>query len=74
VTVERLSIREIARRTGHDRWPPSEPFAPRCERAEGAAARSVKDEIERLVQADPRLPGRRVRELLSELGLWQDNP
>jgi transposase len=71
--VERLSIREIARRTGHDRKtvqrairsdaPPSYVRAPR-----GSKLDPFKDEIERLLQRDPRLPGTRVRELLAELG------
>jgi transposase len=66
--VERLSIREIARRTGHDRKtvqrairsdaPPSYRRAPA-----GSKLDPFKDEIERLLQSDPRLPGTRVREL-----------
>jgi transposase len=71
--VERLSIREIARRTGHDRkivqraircaGPPRYVPAPA-----GSKLDPFKDEIERLLRADPRLPGTRVRELLGELG------
>jgi transposase len=71
--VERLSIREIARRTGHDRKtvqravrsdaPPRYVRAPR-----GSKLDPFKDEIERLLWIDPRLPGRRVLELLSGLG------
>jgi transposase len=71
--VERLSIREIARRTGHDRKtvqsavrsdaPPSYGRPPR-----GSKLDPFKDEIERLLRAEPRLPGSRVRELLAELG------
>jgi hypothetical protein len=41
---------------------------PLREGADGLEARPFKDEIERLLRADPRLPGRRVRELLAELG------
>ncbi len=71
--VERRSIREIARRTGHDRKtvqkairseaPPSYARAPR-----GSKLDPFKGEVERLLEADPRIPGTRVRELLSELG------
>jgi transposase len=71
--VERLSIREIARRTGHDRktvqravrsdTPPHYVRAPG-----GSKLDAFKDEIGRLLLIDPRMPGRRVRELLSELG------
>jgi transposase len=71
--VERLSIREIARRTGHDRKTVQRAVRsdapPRYVRAPvGSKLDPFKDEIERLLQADPRLPGTRVRELLSELG------
>jgi transposase len=71
--VERLSIREIARRSGHDRKtvqrairsdaPPRYVRAPR-----GSMLDLFKDEIEWLLRRDPRLPGTRVRELLCELG------
>jgi hypothetical protein len=71
--VERLSIREIARRTGPDRTtvqrvirsgaPPRYVSAPT-----GSQLDLFKGEIERLLSADPRLPGTRMRELLSELG------
>jgi transposase len=71
--VERLSIRGIARRTGHDRKtvqrairadaPPSYRRA-----ARGSKLDPFKGEIERLLQAEPNLPGTRVRELLRELG------
>jgi transposase len=71
--VERLSIREIARRSGHDRKtvqrairsdaPPRYVRAPR-----GSMLDPFKDEIEWLLRRDPRLPGTRVRELLCELG------
>jgi hypothetical protein len=67
------SIRAIARRTGYARKtvqravrsdaPPRYVRAPR-----GSKLDPFKDEIERLLRADPRLPGTRVRELLSELG------
>jgi transposase len=71
--VERLSIREIARRTGHDRKTVQRAVRsdapPRYRRAPvGSKLDPFKDEIERLLRADPRLPGTRVRELLSELG------
>ncbi len=71
--VEQRSIREIARRTGHDRKtvqkairsdaPPSYERPPR-----GSKLDPFKGEIERLLEADPRLPGTRVRELITELG------
>jgi hypothetical protein len=71
--VERLSIREIARRSGHDRKtvqrairsdaPPRYVRAPR-----GSMLDPFKYEIEWLLRRDPRLPGTRVRELLCELG------
>jgi transposase len=71
--VERLSIREIARRTGHDRKtvqrairsdsPPHYVRGP-----QGSKLDPFKEEIERLLRADPRLQGTRVRELLGELG------
>jgi len=71
--VERLSIREIARRTGHDRKTVQRAIRsdapPRYRRAPaGSKLDPFKDEIERLLRADPRLPGTRMRELLSELG------
>jgi transposase len=71
--VERLSIREIARRTGHDRKTVQRAVrsdAPPCyvRAPAGSKLDPFKDEIERLLQADPRLPGTRVRELLGELG------
>lgn len=71
--VERLSIREIARRTGHDRKTVQKAIRsdspPRYARPSGGSKLDpFKDEIERLLLADPRLPGTRVRELLWELG------
>jgi transposase len=71
--VERLSIRGIARRTGHDRKTVQRAIRsdapPRYVRApSGSKLDPFKDEIERLLQSDPRLPGTRVRELLAELG------
>ena len=71
--VEGLSIREIARRTGHDRntvrralrraGPPRYERPPRPSKLD-----PFKDEIHRLLGDDPRLPGKRVRELLEEVG------
>jgi hypothetical protein len=71
--VERLSIREIARRTGHDGKTVQRAIrsdAPPCYRRAPAGSKldPFKDEIERLMRADPRLPGTRIRELLWELG------
>jgi len=71
--VERLAIREIARRTGRDRKTvqravrSSEP--PRYRRpGSGSKLDPFKEEIHRLLRSDPRLPGTRVRELIGELG------
>jgi transposase len=71
--VEGLAIREIARRTGRDRKTvqravrSSEP--PRYRRpSAGSKLDLVRGEIHRLLRADPRLPGTRVRELIAELG------
>lgn len=71
--VERLSVREIARRTGHDRKTVQRAIRldvpPRYRRMPaGSKLDPFKDEIERLLRTDPRLPGTRMRELLSELG------
>jgi hypothetical protein len=71
--VERLSIKEIHRRTGRDRKtirralrsgePPRYRRPPR-----GSKLDPFRDEIDRLLRADPRLPGKRIRELIEELG------
>jgi transposase len=71
--VDGLSIREIARRTGHDRntvrralrreGPPRYERPPRPSKLD-----PFKDEIHRLLRDDPAMPGRRVLELLVELG------
>jgi transposase len=71
--VERLSIHEIVRRTGHDRN-----TVRRALRREGppqyrrpkrpSKLDPFKDEIQRLLQDDPRIPGKRIRELIEELG------
>jgi hypothetical protein len=71
--VEGLSIHEIARRTGHDRntvrralrreGPPRYQRPPRPSKVD-----PFKDEITRLLQADPRIPGKRIRELIEALG------
>ncbi len=71
--VEGLSIHEIVRRTGHDRntvrralrreGPPRYQRPPRPSKLD-----PVKDEIHRLLQSDPRIPGKRIRELIEELG------
>ena len=72
--VEGLAIREIARRTGRDRKTvqravrSSEP--PRYRRPAGwvEAGCGEGGDASVVAQADPRLPGTRVRELISELG------
>jgi transposase len=71
--VRKLSIHEIHRRTGLHREtirralrsdePPAYRRAPA-----GSKLDLFKDEIHRLLQADPKLPGVRVRELLEPLG------
>jgi transposase len=71
--VDGLSIREIAKRTGHDRN-----TVRRALRREGAPQYRrpprpskldpFKDEIHRRLREDPRIPGKRLRELLAELG------
>jgi hypothetical protein len=71
--VEGLSIHEIVRRTGHDRntvrralrreGPPRYVRPPRQSKLA-----PFKDEIQRLLQDDPRLPGKRMRELIEVLG------
>jgi transposase len=71
--VKRLSIKEIVRRTGHGRntirraLRSGEP--PRYRRPPGPSKLDpFRDEIHRLLRADPRLPGKRLRELLEEQG------
>jgi transposase len=71
--VDGLSIREIAKRTGHDRntvrralrreGPPRYERSPRPSKLD-----PFKDEIHGLLRDDPSIPGRRVLELLWELG------
>ena len=71
--VRGLSIREIHRRTGLHRdtirGAISSDEAPRYSRAaSGSKLDPFKDEIHRLLRADPALPGQRVRELIAPLG------
>jgi transposase len=71
--VHGLSIREIHRRTGLHRDTIRRAIEseapPRYQRsAKGSKLDPFKEEIHRLLQADPRLPGVRVRELLEPLG------
>jgi transposase len=71
--VEGLSQREINRRTGLHRKtirralrseaPPSYSRPPR-----GSRLDPFKDEINRLLKADPRIPSQRIRELIAALG------
>jgi hypothetical protein len=77
--VRGLSIREIHRRTGLHRdtirralggdEPPVYRRAPM-----GSTLDSFKDEIHRLLRADPKLPGQRVRELIEPLGFRGGGP
>jgi transposase len=71
--VERLSIKEIHRRTGRDRKTirralrSAEP--PRYRRAPGPSKLDpLKPWIEEQLRADPRIPSKRLRELARELG------
>jgi len=71
--VRGLSMREIHRRTGlhrdtisraiHSDAPPAYRRAP-----SGSKLDPFRDEIHRLLGADPKLPGQRVRELIAALG------
>lgn len=71
--VEGRGIREIARATGHDRntvrralrrqGPPRYERQPRPSKLD-----PFKEEIHRFLRSDPQLPGKRVRELIAELG------
>jgi transposase len=71
--VRGLSIREIHRRTGLHRDTIRSVLAsdeaPRYSRARsGSKLDPFRDEIHRLLKADPKLPGQRVRELIAQLG------
>ncbi len=71
--VKRLSIKEIVRRTGHGRNTIRRALrsagAPRYRRPPRPSKLDpFRDEIHRLLRKDPRLPGKRVRELLEEQG------
>jgi transposase len=71
--VAGLSIKEIARRTGRGRntirralrssEPPGYRRAPAVSKLD-----PFREEIHRLLRADPKLPGQRVRELIEALG------
>jgi transposase len=68
-----VSIKEIARRTGRDRNTIRSALrssrAPRYSRpAAGSKLDPFKDEIHRLLKADARLTGQRIRELIAPLG------
>ncbi len=68
-----LSIKEIARRTGRDRNTVRRALraasAPKYQRPSAPSKLDpFKGEIHRLLRADPRLPGQRVRELIAPLG------
>jgi hypothetical protein len=70
--VRGLSIREIHRRTGLHRdtirGALASDEAPRYSRAaSGSKLDPFRDEIHRLLRADPKLPGQRVRELIAQL-------
>src|SRR3954452_5070173 len=68
-----LSIKEIARRTGRDRNTVRRALrssaAPNYRRPPaGSKLDPFKDEIHRLLRADPRITGQRIRELIAPLG------
>ena len=70
---KRLSIKEIARRTGRDRNTIRKALRserpPRYSRpARPSKLDPFKEEIHRLLGAEPRLPGKRIRELIAGLG------
>jgi transposase len=71
--VEGLSIREITRRTGHDRNTVRSALRsqrpPAYRRAPGRSKLDpFKERIRELLRLDPRLPGKRIRELIAEEG------
>ena len=71
--VKRLSIKEIVRRTGHGRNTIRRALrsseAPRYRRPPRPSKLDrFRDEIHRVLRAEPRLPGKRIRELLEEQG------
>jgi hypothetical protein len=71
--VERRSIREIARLTGRDRNTVRRALRrqgpPRYERpSRPSKLEPFKEEIHRLLRSEPAIPGKRVRELIGELG------
>jgi transposase len=71
--VEGLSIHDIARRTGHDRNTVRRALRregpPRYQRpTRPSKLDPFKDEIHGLLQADPKIPGKRIRELIEPLG------
>jgi hypothetical protein len=71
--VERLSIKEIVRRTGHDRNTVRRALRrdgpPRYKRpSRRSKLDPFRHEIQRLLQEDPRIPAKRIRELIEELG------
>jgi transposase len=71
--VKRLSIKEIARRTGRDRNTVRKALrsseAPRYRRPPRPSKLDpFRDEVHRLLREEPRLPGTRVRELIGEQG------
>lgn len=71
--VRRVSIKEIARQTGLSRNTVRAAIRssvpPRYERAaHGSKLDPYKEEIQRLLREDPKLPGQRIRELIAPLG------
>jgi Mu transposase, C-terminal domain len=71
--VENRGIREIARLTGHDRNTVRRALrreGPPAYRRQGRPSKldPFKEEIHRLLRAHPAIPGKRLRELIEELG------
>jgi transposase len=67
-----VSIKELARRHGIDRNTVRRALRsdapPIYQRASASKLDPFKDEIHRLLKADPKLPGQRIRELIAPLG------
>lgn len=67
-----VSIKELARRHGIDRNTVRRALRsdslPVYQRASVSKLDPFKDEIHRLLKADPKLPGQRIRELIAPLG------
>ena len=77
--VDRVPIKELCRRTGLARNTVRRALRcntpPRYERhGRSSKLDPFKGEIERLLSEDPAIPGKRIRELIAELGLGDQAP